>query len=160
MGGAESTADSKKKPALTVDVEWYLSTQMLPPTERLCDPIEGTSRSILAQHFGLDAAKYAQASFSGMSVDEDLIGYTPSTQMPDAQRYKDCKKFIITCPDCKTSTSFNGIFNFVEDPTTTLPEAKSGLLCTFVQLFFGFDFCCCFVVVCCCSLLLLGLLGC
>jgi DNA polymerase alpha subunit A len=102
---------------------------MLPPTERLCDPIEGTSRSILAQHFGLDASKYAQASYSGMSLDEDLIGYTPSTQMPDKQRYRDCKKFIVTCPDCKESTSFNGIY-FVESSSTTLKEAKSGLICS------------------------------
>jgi DNA polymerase alpha subunit A len=102
---------------------------MLPPTERLCDPIEGTSRSILAEHFGLDAQKYATASYSGMSLDEDLIGYTPSTQMPDVQRYKDCKPFIVTCPGCKQSTSFSGIFNFVEDEATGLPEAKSGMTC-------------------------------
>jgi DNA polymerase alpha subunit A len=128
-GNGENGAPKKGKAALTVDVEWYLSTQMLPPTERLCDPIEGTSRSILAEHFGLDAQKYATASYSGMSLDEDLIGYTPSTQMPDVQRYKDCKPFIVTCPGCKQSTSFSGIFNFVEDEATGLPEAKSGMIC-------------------------------
>lgn len=123
------TGDEKKKPALTIDIEWYLSQQILPPTERLCDPIEGTSRSMIATHLGLDVQKYAMSSYSGMSVDEDLIGYTPSTQMPDLQRYKNCRPLAVTCPSCKHTTSFTGVLNFVESGTSALQEAKSGLIC-------------------------------
>ncbi|KAL7538616.1 hypothetical protein ACHAWF_006148 [Thalassiosira exigua] len=35
------------------DVEWYLTHQILPPISRLCEPIEGTSHSILAEKLGL-----------------------------------------------------------------------------------------------------------
>jgi DNA polymerase elongation subunit (family B) len=34
------------------DFEHYLSQQVLPPIERLCDPIEGTDRSRLAECLG------------------------------------------------------------------------------------------------------------
>jgi len=121
---------TKKKPALTLDFEWYLSSQILPPTERLCDPIEGTSRSIIAQHLGLDARKYAMSSSSGMALDEDLIGYTPSTQMPDSQRYKNCRPLSVTCPGCAHTTSFAGMLRFSESSDSALQEAVSGLLCT------------------------------
>lgn len=37
-----------------MDVEWYLTQQILPPIARLCEPIEGTSLAILAERLGLD----------------------------------------------------------------------------------------------------------
>jgi DNA polymerase alpha subunit A len=42
---------------LTIDYEWYLSNQILPPISRLCEPIEGTSAAILSEKLGLDASK-------------------------------------------------------------------------------------------------------
>ncbi len=47
----------RSKGELTVDYEWYLSTQILPPISRLCEPIEGTSPAIISECLGLDAAK-------------------------------------------------------------------------------------------------------
>jgi len=38
---------------LLSDYEYYLSNQILPPIERLCDPIEGTDRSRLAECLGM-----------------------------------------------------------------------------------------------------------
>ena len=37
---------------ISLDYEYYLSQQILPPIERLCDPIEGTDRSRLAECLG------------------------------------------------------------------------------------------------------------
>ena len=37
---------------LPLDYEYYLSQQILPPSERLCEPIEGTDRSRLAECLG------------------------------------------------------------------------------------------------------------
>jgi len=37
---------------LLIDHEFYLSNQILPPIERLCDPIEGTDRARLAECLG------------------------------------------------------------------------------------------------------------
>lgn len=34
------------------DYDFYLSQQVLPPIERLCEPIEGTDRSRLAECLG------------------------------------------------------------------------------------------------------------
>ena len=125
----DGTTVATKKPALTIDIEWYLSQQILPPTERLCDPIEGTSRHIIAEHLGLDAQKYAMSSSSGMNLDEDLIKYTPSTQMPDKQRYKHCRPLSITCPSCAKTSSFTGVLNFVASESSALVEANSGMIC-------------------------------
>ena len=36
-----------------VDFEYYLSQQILPPIERLCEPIEGTDRARLADWVSL-----------------------------------------------------------------------------------------------------------
>jgi DNA polymerase alpha subunit A len=38
---------------LLLDYEYYLSNQILPPIERLCEPIEGTDRSHLAECLGM-----------------------------------------------------------------------------------------------------------
>ena len=44
----------------SVDVEWYLNQQILPPIARLCEPIEGTSTAMLAERLGLDGSKFAR----------------------------------------------------------------------------------------------------
>ena len=43
---------------LTVDKDWYLNTQILPPVARYCDPIEGTDIGQLANCLGLDSTKF------------------------------------------------------------------------------------------------------
>jgi DNA polymerase alpha subunit A len=47
----------RSKGELTIDYEWYLSQQILPPISRLCEPIEGTSQAIISQQLGLDATR-------------------------------------------------------------------------------------------------------
>lgn len=37
---------------ILVDYDHYLSQQIFPPVERLCDPIEGTDRARLAECLG------------------------------------------------------------------------------------------------------------
>jgi DNA polymerase alpha subunit A len=39
--------------AIRIDYEFYLSHQILPPIERLCEPIEGTDRARLAECLGM-----------------------------------------------------------------------------------------------------------
>ena len=38
---------------LLLDYDHYISNQILPPIERLCEPIEGTDRSRLAECLGM-----------------------------------------------------------------------------------------------------------
>jgi len=58
--GKTAQADRAKHPdevrkvdsGLQIDYEHYLAHQVLPPIERLCEPIEGTDRARLAECLG------------------------------------------------------------------------------------------------------------
>ena len=80
---------------LTLDFEWYLSNQLLPPISRLCEPIEGTSQAIISAKLGLDASKYAKNSNTAVD-DNDDFGFTPRCKMDDAERFKDCVKLKVS----------------------------------------------------------------
>ncbi|KAG6815278.1 hypothetical protein H0H93_010352 [Arthromyces matolae] len=49
---------------LKIDFEYYLAHQVLPPIERLCEPIEGTDRARLAECLGLDPSRYRTSNDS------------------------------------------------------------------------------------------------
>jgi DNA polymerase alpha subunit A len=70
--GAQATARAyhpdevvRKNGELTLDYEWYISTQLLPPISRLCEPIEGTSPAIISEKLGLDASKSEFSLWNG-----------------------------------------------------------------------------------------------
>ncbi|KAK4052007.1 DNA-directed DNA polymerase alpha catalytic subunit pol1 [Microbotryomycetes sp. JL221] len=77
--------DEVRKNNLVVDVEVYLHAQVLPPIERLCDPIAGTEKARLAECLGLDVSRYFGSS-------GDLPEHhfkTLNSQISDAVRFKD-----------------------------------------------------------------------
>ncbi|ESK81512.1 dna polymerase alpha catalytic subunit [Moniliophthora roreri MCA 2997] len=81
-------ADSDHK----IDYDYYLSQQILPPTERLCEPIEGTDRPRLAECLGLDPNRYR----STMSTSaEERAFLSMVSQLSDAQQYKDADPFLV-----------------------------------------------------------------
>ena len=58
---ATSAAEGKEAEGveeLAVDVEWYLSNQILPPISRLCAVIDGLSTGSLAEALGLDSRRF------------------------------------------------------------------------------------------------------
>ena len=77
-----------------VDFEYYISQQILPPIERLCDPIEGTDRSRLAECLGLDPSRFR--SHVGGDGEDRAFG-TLESQMSDHIRFKDCKLLTVLC---------------------------------------------------------------
>jgi DNA polymerase alpha subunit A len=81
---------------LTVDIEWYLTYQILPPINRLCEPIDGMTQGSMAEKMGLDKRKFAAAvrSMDG-DDDENLVNYTPFSMMPDNDRFKTCEKLQV-----------------------------------------------------------------
>ncbi|KAJ1447546.1 DNA polymerase family B-domain-containing protein [Pelagophyceae sp. CCMP2097] len=100
-GGNEETEEDllakKKKERPCVDIDWYLAQQILPPIERLCEPIASTSRATLAQKLGLDVRKYEQAS----RVTEDVLtSFTPTSHLPDAERFAACAPVLANCHAC------------------------------------------------------------
>jgi DNA polymerase alpha subunit A len=101
------------------DFEYYLANQILPPIERLCDPIEGTDRSRLAECLGtiyliffpsyllmnilgLDPSRY-RSSVGGM---EERSFASLDSQMSDIERFKDASPFLVRCRQCQGELSF------------------------------------------------------
>ncbi|KAK0468553.1 DNA polymerase family B-domain-containing protein [Armillaria novae-zelandiae] len=66
---------------LKIDYQYYLSQQILPPIERLCDPIEGTDRTCLAECLG--------NSFS-----EERAFASLDSRISDIEQFKDATPFI------------------------------------------------------------------
>jgi hypothetical protein len=102
-----------------VDYEHYLAQQVLPPVERLCDPIEGTERARLAEclgwyfiailrslihnrhSLGLDPMRYQQTAGSG-----DRIFSALDSQISDSERFREAAPFIVRCRHCQGKLSF------------------------------------------------------
>ncbi|GAA5888512.1 hypothetical protein JCM6882_008978 [Rhodosporidiobolus microsporus] len=97
---------------LQIDFEVYLSTQVLPPIERLCEHIEGTEKARLAECLGLDFTRYK----SSLDVPEREFK-TLQSQLTEAQRFAECEPFRVRCRTCGTESLFDGI-----------SENKAGLL--------------------------------
>ena len=116
---------------LKPDIEWYLAQQILPPVGRLCEPIEGTSQSVLAEKLGLDTARYNQISRSSGGIDDDdLIDYVPASFLPDEERFKDVEKIKLFCLACGVEGEFPGVFSTEKDAETGQQTLVSGLRCT------------------------------
>ncbi|GAA6009942.1 DNA-directed DNA polymerase alpha catalytic subunit POL1 [Rhodotorula paludigena] len=99
---------------LKIDFEVYLSTQVLPPIERLCEHIEGTEKARLAECLGLDALRFKSSS---LDVPEREFK-TLQSQISDAQRFADAESFRIRCRACGAEAAFDG----------GIGENKAGLL--------------------------------
>jgi len=121
-------SEGKLKP----DVEWYLTQQILPTISRLCEPIHGTSQSIIAGKLGLDSAKYSQNSSSGSGNYEDEVDekFTPTSRLPDAERFKDVDKFSLTCKSCLVSNTIPGVFVVASNKNKDEGAIASGYHCT------------------------------
>ena len=105
------------------DFEHYLSQQVLPPIERLCEPIEGTDRARLAEclgaflffrfivrilsiDLGLDPGRYRNSA-SGAAEDRSFS--TLDSQLSDAERFKDATPFLVRCRHCQGQLPFVAI---------------------------------------------------
>ncbi|TBU30600.1 DNA polymerase alpha catalytic subunit [Dichomitus squalens] len=86
-----------------IDYEHYLSQQVLPPIERLCEPIEGTDRARLAECLGLDPNRYRTA---GTGESEERYFGTLDSLMSDAQRFQDADAFQVHCRSCQNVVPF------------------------------------------------------
>ena len=116
---------SRSENKLEIDVEWYLTQQIMPPIQRLCEPIAGTSPAQLASCLGLDSSKYnRQGMYEQEEEEEDFVKIT---KIDDAERYKACERVEMTCESCNLSFAFPGPFSRPEDRQKL--SDKPGLLC-------------------------------
>eukprot|EP00514_Thraustochytrium_sp_LLF1b_P012860 CAMPEP_0184544772 /NCGR_PEP_ID=MMETSP0199_2-20130426/3852_1 /TAXON_ID=1112570 /ORGANISM="Thraustochytrium sp., Strain LLF1b" /LENGTH=1596 /DNA_ID=CAMNT_0026938995 /DNA_START=145 /DNA_END=4935 /DNA_ORIENTATION=+ len=88
---------------LKIDIDWYLKQQIVPPTQRLCESIDGTSREQIAMHLGLDPASFRQTYNNGGDDGDDLLNISTVT---DAERFKNCKRLTIECASCSFQFPF------------------------------------------------------
>lgn len=92
-----------------IDYEYYLSQQLLPPIERLCEPLEGTERSRLAECLGLDPLKYRSGSGNGGNEEEERAFSTLSSRMSDEARFRDVKRLVVSCTECDGQIEFEPV---------------------------------------------------
>ncbi|KAJ3994278.1 DNA polymerase family B-domain-containing protein [Lentinula boryana] len=109
---------------LKIDVDYYLSQQILPPVQRLCEEIEGIDRAHLAECLGLDVNKYRGAYATGSSEDKSFTSL--DSLKSDKERYKEVHVFSVTCKNCKATFEFKPL----NDPNCCLrPEGALCLSC-------------------------------
>lgn len=92
-----------------INYEYCLSQQLLPPIERLREPLEGTERSRLAGCLRLDPSKYRGDSGNGGSEEEEHAFSTLSSRTFDEARLKDVKRLVVSCTGCDGQMEFESV---------------------------------------------------
>ena len=96
---------------LKPDVEWYLSQQILPPISRLCETIDGTSQSVIAEKLGLDSSRFNQEYTTSSEIDDGkLVNFKPGSSLLDSERFKGVEKLSIKCKKCSVNSEIQGVF--------------------------------------------------
>jgi DNA polymerase alpha subunit A len=109
----------------TIDYEWYLSNQILPPISRLCEPIAGTSPAILSEMLGLDSSKYARSSTQNDDIMDDNWGFTPQCLMDDSERFKDCVPLQINCESCHEDVKVLSVMSIKDSAPLTCSNCQA-----------------------------------
>ncbi|TFK51987.1 hypothetical protein OE88DRAFT_1658731 [Heliocybe sulcata] len=107
-----------------IDYEFYLSQQVLPPIERLCEPIEGTDRSRLAECLGLDPNRYRS---SGPGDAPERLFSSLDSQISDVERFRECDPLLIRCRSCQGEMPFVDICD--RDSSIMQPSGAQCLSC-------------------------------
>lgn len=76
------------------------------PILRLCESIEGTDRSRLAECLGLDPKRYATTGSNEVAEKEF---FTFESHISDKERFKDSEPLVVRCMACTGSFSFEGL---------------------------------------------------
>ncbi|GAB0097436.1 DNA polymerase [Sergentomyia squamirostris] len=84
---------------LKIDADYYLSQQIFPVVSRLCEPLDGTNISRLAQCLGLDAKKYKTLE-QKIDREDELDDEENTLVKSNAQKYHFCDKFSFKCVSC------------------------------------------------------------
>lgn len=92
----------KSSEHLKVDKIYYLAHQIHPVIWRMCDPLEGTDASRIAQCLGLDPSKFKMAAQRSQQEKMD-DGVGESLVKTSLQRFLQCEKFEFTCVACKAN---------------------------------------------------------
>lgn len=98
---------------LEVDLDWYVSTQMFPPVQRLVEVMDGITPSEVAAALGMDASKFQQLvqhnSFQSDSHAAHFDSIFGHTFQADLDRFALCDKIALVCPQCQHAFDFAGV---------------------------------------------------
>ena len=89
---------------LKVDIEYYLSQQLLPVVSRLVDPIDGTDPAIIAEMLGVEVKRSMITHHVQVQLELD-----PALNSGD-HKYDICKALMICCPKCHESIEIRHLF--------------------------------------------------
>ena len=78
----------KDSESLKVDTNYYLAQQLHPVVSRLCDPLDGTDASRIAQCLGLDPEQYRRSIRSENHQDDE-------SSLKDEDRFRQCERFTV-----------------------------------------------------------------
>ncbi|WFC99288.1 DNA-directed DNA polymerase [Malassezia yamatoensis] len=113
--------------AYAIDTKHYLSLQIMPPIERICECIEGTDRARLAVCLGLDANAYTAAAISDAASGRT---FTPlDSQVPSTVRYAQCEPCMVRCRACAQSVTLEPLACLRSDAQQYITPG-GGLVCT------------------------------
>ncbi|KAB8339293.1 hypothetical protein FH972_022226 [Carpinus fangiana] len=98
-------ADSTLKP----DIDYYLHKQILPPVERLCQPISFTNITRIAECLGLDTSKYRISTASGQNGNQEELVQPLDSQVPDNIRFAACAPLRLRCLACHKSFPYRAL---------------------------------------------------
>ena len=104
-----------QKNSLEIDIEWYITQQLLPPITRLIEHIEGIEVDFVAQCLGVDGKKYKYASNVGNSgdgeYDGDVANPVIKTETTQSLQNRAIASLKIICPHCDESYEFPEIYH-------------------------------------------------
>lgn len=130
------------------DFDFYLTQQVLPPIERLCNDIEGTDRARLAEclgksiqislrtrltisvPIGLDPTRFQNNSNSAFQEKEI---FTFSSQISDKERFRDADPLTLRCRACKSVFVFNPIVEDMESVSRISVDCHVTMLIAFLR---------------------------
>ena len=78
----------KENQSLKVDFDYYLAQQLHPVVSRLCDPLDGTDSSRIAQCLGLDPEQYRKTIRTDNHHDDEQ-------GIKDEDRFRQCERFKV-----------------------------------------------------------------
>lgn len=105
---------SKEYENVAIDFAWYLSSQLLAPVSRLCEPLEGLNSARLALALGLDASQY-MSNGSGDLPDIEALAdeFTVDLyEFDNVEAFPHLNMLTVNCRYCSAPVDVMGMCGF------------------------------------------------
>lgn len=86
-----SITEEPSPPTLTIDTHYYLAQQLLPVVSRLCEPLDGTDSTIIAEFLGVETAAVRRSAAAAVQLELD-----PALNAGE-HKYDACRGVVLRC---------------------------------------------------------------